>query len=188
MNISIKQKRSICNQFKELTKGIFSDKIYGSIVSDSNDIVLDTLLYDELFQTQSFIDVYNVFITIDFDLFLSAFDENESNWFLSKLEVFFNLKEKLTTLNDQIISGVQIDEKLLFFYKTNQQSIDTWYYTSDVLFDDNSSVEKLFISRFNKPDLINSNMRIINILFSENEDIIQVLQSYHKDKIDLFYS
>lgn len=187
MGLSIKEKREVILNFIKQMPKIFSDKIYASIVLD-RDISILELTYDEVLQTKTLKEAFEALESFDRDQFLisNGMSLDEANWFKKKFEIIQVFKSEISIIYQQIIQGTKINEKLIEFYENNKVNIDNWYFSSDVSFDDTTSIQKLFCDRFNVYDLENAPMRLINVIYSDG-DIIELIQSYHKDKIDLWY-
>jgi hypothetical protein len=116
----------------------------------------------------------------------NGINSDEENWFLLKYEIIKSFSLEIATIYTQIIGGEKINEKLIEFYIQNQINIDNWYYSSDVPFDDSTTIQALFCNRFDVYNLENAPMRLINVIYSDHS-IIEIIQSYHKDKINLWY-
>lgn len=187
MGLSIKERREVILILMKELPEIFSNKIYSSMVQDF-DISLLELFYDEKLQTCSLRDVFNQFQRAKLDAALINANSIEIiNWFEQKMEIMIKFKAEIETIHEQILEGTKIQEKIEEFYTKNQKNIDDWYIMNYSEFNDETNIKKLFLERFESYCLLDAPMRIINVIYS-NEDIVQVLQSYHKDKIDVFYS
>lgn len=187
MNLTLQAKCSIMKDFMKETKSLFSQEIYVYLISDSYSVSIDTLLYNTEFQSKKFTDVMEILTHLDVDNFLENYENEELIlWFKSKVRVINDLKQAIKQYSNQIESRSIIEEKLNNFYDNNQNAIDNWYIKNNYEFDDNTSIRKIFIQRFDENVLFEGNMRSINLFFDQ-DNLVPIIQSYHKDKISEFY-
>lgn len=186
MGISLENKRQMVWKIVKKLPLIFSNKIYNDMINDI-DITMIELFYDEKLQTRSLEEIHQSLQNFDIqDVLLENNETEQVSWFNEKIKTILMFKEEIETIYEQVSNGTKMTEKIEEFYHNNQKNIDNWYFNNYTEFHDDTNIKDLFINRFEHFSLLTAPMRMINVIYS-NEDIIQIIQSYHKDKIDNFY-